>query len=294
MRERENKKMDYDELMKAYKNLQFENKELQIKYNNATLEINALKRIVFGSKREKTPEKEDIDISQCSLFDNEEDIEKNVQEQIEEQVEEITVYRKKKSKKRVAGLKKNTLKDVIVKKQEYVLNEDEKCPECNNDLKLVGKKVIRTEINFTPATFSITEFVQNIYKCKKCGTEESEKETPTFVKAELPKPLLAHSFASASLATEVFYQKYYLGVPFYRQEKMWEDKGLVLPRNVMANWAIKINEYYLEALWKLMQRKLKLNCKLIHRRRNFNSSKQRAWKKSIFTFLHVGSLLWRT
>ncbi len=257
-------KMSYEELINEYKNLQFANKELQIKYDNVTLELNALKRIVFGSKREKTPTNESIDIEQCSLFDNEKDIEKNVQEQIVEQVEEITVYRKKKSKKRVAGIKKSMLKDVVVKRQEYTLNEDEKCPECDSDLKLVGKKVVRTQIDFTPAIFNITEFVQNIYKCIKCGTEESEKETSTFVKAELPKPLLAHSFASPTLASEVFYQKYYLGVPFYRQEKMWDDKGLVLPRSMMANWSIKINEYYLEVLWKLMQKEMKAKCELCH------------------------------
>ena len=25
-----------------------------------------------------------------------------------------------------------------------------------------------------------------------------------------------------------------MGVPLYRQEKIWDDKGLVLPRNMMA------------------------------------------------------------
>ena len=123
-----------------------------------------------------------------------------------------------------------------------------------------------TEIDFTPAGFTITEYVQHTYKCTKCGTEESEKDTPTFFKTEPPKPLLAHSFVSPSLASEVFYQKYYLGVPFYRQEKMWDDKGLVLPRNMMANWSIKINEYYLDPLWKLMLKKLKSDCELLHRR----------------------------
>ena len=33
---------------------------------------------------------------------------------------------------------------------------------------------------------------------------------------------------------------------------------------MMANWAIKINEYYLEALWKLMKKQLKEKCKLLH------------------------------
>ena len=269
--EKEDSKMSYEELKNEYKNLkvennnlQFQNKELQIKYDNVILELNALKRIVFGSKQEKTPSKETINSDQISLFDNEEDIEKDVQEQIEEQIEEITVHRKKNANKKIAGLKKSMLKDVVIKRQEYVLNEDEKCPECGSDFKLVSKQVVRTQIEFTPPTFNITEYVQNVYKCTKCGTEESKKETPTFAKAKIPKALLVHSFVSPSLATEVFYQKYYLGVPFYRQEKMWDDKGLVLPRNMMANWSIKINEYYLEALWKLMQKELKSKCEVLH------------------------------
>ena len=59
-----------------------ENKELQIKCDNLTLEINNLKRIVFGSKRENTPTTESINTDQCSFFDNEEDIEKDVQEEL--------------------------------------------------------------------------------------------------------------------------------------------------------------------------------------------------------------------
>ena len=45
---------------------------------------------------------------------------------------------------------------------------------------------------------------------------------------------------------------------------MWDDKGLVLPRNMMANWSIKINEYYLEVLWKLMHKELKCKCEVLH------------------------------
>lgn len=249
--------MDYDELMKSYK-------ELKVKCDNLTIENNNLKRIIFGSKREKTPTTEEINIDQCSLFDNEKDIEKNVEKQIEEHIEEITVHKKKNAKKKVSGIKNSFRKDVVIKRQEYILNEDEHCPHCNSEFSIVSKQVVREELKFIPATIEITEFVQCVYKCKKCGTNESKKETPTFVKAQLPKPLLPHSFASSSLASEVFYQKYYLGVPFYRQEKMWDDKGLVLPRSMMANWSIKINEYYLEYLWKLMQKELKSNCELLH------------------------------
>ena len=79
-----------------------------------------------------------------------------------------------------------------------------------------------------------------------------------------PRAILAHSFASASLVTEVMYKKYYLGVPLYRQEKVWDDMGLVLPRNMMANWMIKTSEYYLEPLYKLLFKILKKENAVAH------------------------------
>lgn len=40
--------------------------------------------------------------------------------------------------------------------------------------------------------------------------------------------------------------------------------GVVLPRGMMANWSIKINEYYLESLWKLMQKEMKMKSEVLH------------------------------
>ena len=45
---------------------------------------------------------------------------------------------------------------------------------------------------------------------------------------------------------------------------MWDDKGLVLPRSMMANWNIKISFYYLEPLYKMMHNKIKAQSKLLH------------------------------
>lgn len=242
-----------------------ENMKLKIELANAKLELNNLKRVVFGSKREYTPEANTASIEeQCSLFNDPKDIEKNVQEQIEENIEEITVHRKKKAKAKKAGIKRATLKDVVVEKVEYLIEDDEVCPECQSDLKLVGKKIVRQEIEYIPAKFKIKEYIKSVYKCVKCGTKEGKKENSTFVESNVPKALLTHSFVSPSLATEVIYQKYYLGVPLYRQEKMWDEKGLVLPRSMMANWNIKISFYYLEPLYKMIHNKLKEQSELLH------------------------------
>ena len=55
-----------------------------------------------------------------------------------------------------------------------------------------------------------------------------------------------------------------MGVPLYRQEKAWDDKGLVLPRSMTSNWCIKLSEYYLEPIYNLMLKKLKENSELLH------------------------------
>ncbi len=250
--------MSYEELLKNYT-------ELQEKYENTKLQLDNLKRIVFGVKREYTPKQEQIENSiQCSLFDLEKEVDKELEKQVKEVVEEITVNKKKNKRKKIAGIKKDHLKNTEVEIVECELNPEEKCPECGSELEEISKEIVRSEITYIPARLIITNFVQHTYKCRKCGTKESENASSVFVKTEVPRALLSHSFASPSLATEVIYQKYYLGVPLYRQEKMWEDKGLVLPRNMMANWNIKIMQYYLEPLYELMLKELKTNSELLH------------------------------
>ena len=261
----------YEELLNE--NLQIQNENVQLKSENTKqaieienlkLHINLLNKYIFGSKRESTPQEENIvEGVQCSVFDEVEAVE--IKEQIEEKTEEIIVHRKKNSKKQQSGIKKSELKNIEQETIIFKLEDDQlKCPECGADLKKIGTEVTRREIEFVPAKLKIKMYVREIYKCEKCGTENSAKDTPTIVKTKTPRAILDHSFASPSLATEVIYQKYYMGVPLYRQEKVWDDRGLVLPRNMMANWCIKLSEYYLEPIYNLMLKKLKEKCELLH------------------------------
>ena len=257
---------EYKETLNKYKEKLNEYKEAMIENENLKLENNNLKRLIFGVKREYTPQKEQAETSmQCSLFDDEiKELDEKTQEKIKENVEEVTVYRKKKSKERKSGIKKSELKNVEIEVKEYKINEEEKCPVCEGELVEVGKEVVRQEITYIPAKFVLTNYVQYTYKCKECGGKNSDNASFTFVKTKIPNPVLTHSFISSSLATEVIYQKYYLGVPLYRQEKMWDDKGLVLPRNMMANWNIKISEYYFSKICELMYKTMKAENEVLH------------------------------
>ena len=46
----------------------------------------------------------------------------------------------------------------------------------------------------------------------------------------MPRLLLAHSYASASVVTNVLLMKYVDAMPLYRQEQMWKHMGVVLKR----------------------------------------------------------------
>ena len=258
----------YEELMEKYTNA-------QIEIENLKLEVQNLTKIIFGSRREKIYKPTDYEGNgQISLFDDksENTTDEEIIKEVEENVEEITVYRKKKSKTKKAGVKRSFLKDIEIEVKHIKLPVDENgkilavCPICGEELKEIGKKLIRQEIKFIPATIKIIEYVEYRYKCTDCGTEGSKNENSVFVKSDVPKPILNHSFASPSLVAEVMYQKYFSGMPLYRQEQMWSDRGLVLPRSMMANWLIKVSEYYLEPLWELMLKVLKKNCEVLHRR----------------------------
>ena len=254
----------YEDLVIENTELKNENTKLKIRVENQEMQINALNRYIFGSKRETMPKEENIvEGTQCSIFGMPENEE--IKEQIEEKTEEITVHKKKNIKKVQSGIKKSELKNIDKETKEYKLEEDQKkCPECGADVEQIGTEIVRQEIEYVPAKLKIVNYVRKIYKCEKCGTNGSEKETATIIKTKTPRALLSHSFASASLASEVIYQKYYMGVPLYRQEKVWDDIGLVLPRSMTANWCIKLSEYYLEPIYELMLKKLKEENEVLH------------------------------
>ena len=261
-------KIQYDELSKNYGELSKNYEEALIKIENLTLIIQQFQKMLYGSKSEKTSKLEPISENQCSLFTEEKEekvAENDLQKQSEEEVKKLIVYeRSLKKRERKAGLRSDKLSGIEIIEEYEDIDKDAVCPVCGGELKDISKKIVRTEIDFEPAKLKIKHYVQITKKCKVCGTGKNENTNSVFVKSHVPTALIPHSFVSPSLAAEVICQKYNLSVPLYRQEKMWYYRGLILPRYVMANWVIKISEYYLEQLVELMATRLKKNCDLLH------------------------------
>ncbi len=57
--------------------------------------------------------------------------------------------------------------------------------------------------------------------------------------AEAENVLLKNSLASPPLAAKILYDKFFLAIPVYRQEKALADCGIVLSRQTMCNWILR-------------------------------------------------------
>lgn len=145
------------------------------------------------------------------------------------------------------------LKDLPVKEIDCELPDDEQfCDNCGTQLKPMGKRVVREELEYIPAKLSIVRYVQYSYECPKC----KHTENPFIIKATTPTSLMNHSLASPSSVARVMYQKYVQAIPLYRQEKEWEAMGIALSRATMANWVIRCAEDYLNPVIKRLHKEL--------------------------------------
>ena len=146
---------------------------------------------------------------------------------------------------------------------EYVINPEETCSVCGAPLKIIGKEIVRTEVEFVPARVRVVQVVRQVAKCTECGTGKNNHPKDHFQKAAVPAKVLPHSIATHSLVAQVMYQKFALGVPLARQENDFYRMGLVLPRNSMAHWVIRCSEEWLKPVYGRILEKL-VSCGVLH------------------------------
>jgi transposase len=104
------------------------------------------------------------------------------------------------------------------------------CCHCHGILHLIGKDKSE-QLEILPQRFYIAEHIRYKYACRHCETITMAPKEP----APIPK-----SLASASLLTEVIINKYHAHLPLYRQSKMIENFGLLIPDNTLGNWVMQV------------------------------------------------------
>ena len=198
--------------------------------NSLLMEENKyLKRKLFGPKSEKASS---VSSQQLSFFD---EAEKECEKEL---LEEITYTRSKARHKGEIKLKLDELDHV---KELYDVEEkDRVCDLCGSKLYKVGEELIRQEVVYEPAKLYVRDIYRNTYECRKCR----KKGKVFMLKAATPKPVIPHSYASASAAAQIITDKYVNHMPLYRQEAEWKRLGLALSRTTMANWIIIASKEY--------------------------------------------------
>lgn len=200
--------------------------QLQLDLENKTAENAYLKAKLFGSssERSKMPFP-----GQIGLFDTDD----RVPEIIEP--EEIEVSSHKRTRKPKATYEEQFDRLPVRQVALDTLSDGEKiCPACGTEMVPIGTEVVRTELVYHPAVLEKVEYTAATYACPSC------KDTlePQFVK-DKAEPLVPHSYVSSGLAAHVMYAKFINAMPYYRQEKDFENQfGVKISRGTMAHWTV--------------------------------------------------------
>lgn len=201
-----------------------------------------LTKKLFGTSREKLAMP-----GQLSLFDEAEQL----SDPSAEEPEEITVSGHKRKAKRTS---EEVFKGIACEEVLIPLTDEERiCKECGSELEIVGREYVRQEFQYTPAKGVLVRYYRETAKCPECSEKD---ETVTFIKADVPEPLIPHSYASASAVGWVMYQKYGNSVPLYRQEQDWQQLGVPFSRATLANWIIFSAKNYLMPMYEYFHREL--------------------------------------
>ncbi|MEG0512531.1 MAG: IS66 family transposase, partial [Clostridia bacterium] len=160
--------------------------------------------------------------------------------------------------------KKRTLEEMCeslpVEELTQDLSDDEKMNADGTPLCYIGVEYVRSELVMERAKAKVVKHFRKVYADRTLEAETGDTEIR---KPEMPPPLLRHSYASASVVTDVLIKKYVDAMPLYRQEQMWSRMGIHLQRGTMANWVMLISDTYLNCFWQRLKQEL-LSQAVIH------------------------------
>ena len=207
-----------------------------------------LQRAQFGQRSEKQRYVLDDGTQQLSLFDMQ--TETPAPEPSPHSEKEIHVSGHSRKKKRTLEELCATLP---VEERIVDLPDDEKVNANGHALACIGQEYIRTELVLERAKAKVVKHYRKVYADRELEQETGYAEV---FKPVMPPPLLPHSYASASVVTDVLMKKYVDAMPLYRQEQMWKRMGVELKRGTMANWVIQVADLYLRPFWKRIRSEL--------------------------------------
>jgi len=185
-------------------------------------QFNLSRQREFGRSTEKSS------ANQITLFDEKMDGSGEEAEPPAEQ-ETITYSRTKakKTKGRNIDLSRFPKEQVI-----HDLTDAEKSCGCGGCLEKAGEDT-SLQVDHIPETFHVIEHITLKYCCRPCSIIRQAKK---------PETAIPKCMATAGFVAEVIVKKYEQHLPLYRQSKIFERQGAVIPDNTLGSWVMRAAE----------------------------------------------------
>jgi len=198
------------------------------------VQIEALKRMVFGRKSEKRHDDAVEDSNQGFLFepiDSDAEQAEAQEEADDEEQEESEPPRRKKKRPRHRG--RRPLPDHLMRcvHEIHPPEEEQTCPCCQSR-KTVFAKDETEELEMIPAKFFVNRYVRYKYACPQCEGYVSE--------GSLPIRPIDKGIPGPGVLAEVVANKYAMHLPLYRQQEMFQRAGLSIPPSTLCGWVAHV------------------------------------------------------
>ena len=244
-----------------YLSLQQENTELKAQlasveedYAALQSQLNWLKNQLFGRKSEKTelifPVSEQVHLYEDAVVPQPEP-------------ETITVREHtKRVKRKHDEIFADMPRDVVKIEAEKI------CEQCGSKMEHISWEHARYELTVFPAQYKLTEYLEEVVKCPRCGNAEDPDDNiavrkEVFHRGKAPAAFIPGSYCTRELLAYIVNEKFGKAVPLYRLESEFSSKNIPITRTTMGNWFRSAVESYLGPIYGAMKEEL-LKLPVIH------------------------------
>lgn len=233
-----------EELIRQVQQLEHKASDLENKASVLTAKNNhlqhlydQLRRLVFGTKRERFIKENNPHQQVLSFF---EESSKDVGT-----VKENVSYEREKPKKRNHPGRRELPAHLPVEEQVIEPKED------TSDMVRIGQE-ISEHLELIPAKLYIQRIIRPKYTLKE---QKQNVESSPIVIAELQSRAIEKSIAGNSLLASIFVDKYVDHLPFYRQIERFKRENITIKSQTIDNWQSKVSTL-LESLYECLKSKV--------------------------------------
>jgi len=225
-------KQAYEETLVHMEALSQENKELKQKYEQLQFEIDQLKKLIFGSRREKFVSSESSEVLQPILFEVPE-----IEDAVSSKATVKVSYERNEKHPSVEDKKERNCFPEKLRREDIVINPP------GTDIS-TGKKIgedITETLAFKPAEL----YVKRVIRPKYLLITEGGK---SIVQGKAPERSFEKSHVDPSIIAQIIIDKYIDHLPLDRQIKRYERLGYRISDSTIGNW-VKAASAFLSPLY---------------------------------------------